>query len=114
YVMINKWDQDGIGFFNTSTGRWEWRQPPVAEGRYTKILLEVGGTRFVECTGYPRENYLAVRRVADGHVLGRPWQVGTILDFGLSGGIVGVILVGWIGDRESNSVCLYDAWGRVV
>src|SRR5438132_1114816 len=30
YERINKWGEDGIGFFNTTTDRWEWRQPAVA------------------------------------------------------------------------------------
>jgi hypothetical protein len=112
--LINKWGQDGIGFFNAVTGRCEWRQPSVAEGRYTRIMVADGGTRFVECTGYPRENHLAVRRVADGHILGRPWTVGEIRDFEISGGTVAVILVRWLGEREIHWVCLYDDWGRVV
>src|SRR5262249_18302642 len=76
-----------------------------------------------------QENHLAVRRLSDGAVLGRPWTLGRVYDYAVSGRRVAtvepiVILPGRevpVTDsggtpdgQEATRVRVYDEWGHVL
>jgi hypothetical protein len=118
---------EGIRCVDAVTGRLKWRQGPAEEGRYTTI--KAGETTLAECSGYPEENTLAVRRLSDGRILGRPWTVGSVYDFAISGRRVAAVepIMVWHG-REvavtylgedlkgawATRVRVYDEWGHVL
>lgn len=109
------------------SGSVKWQRPPVRGGRYTDI--RVGEFTLVECTGFPEENTLAVRRLSDGHILGRAWTLAKIYDFAISGRRVAtvepvVILHGReipvtsMGETPegpwATRVRVYDEWGHML
>jgi hypothetical protein len=118
---------DGIKCVDAVTGSVKWHQEPVSEGRYT--TFRAGDTTLVECTGWPGENYLAVRRLSDGRVLGRPWTLGRLYDVAISGRRVAAVepvvihhgrevAVTSLGampeGHEATRVRVYDEWGHVL
>jgi uncharacterized protein YjbI with pentapeptide repeats len=121
--------EKGIECVDGYDGSVRWHRNPSGEGRYT--CVEAGETTLVECTGYPQRNWLTVRRLSDGAVLGRPFEVGSLDDYAISGRRVAtvepvVILHG----REipvtsmgaggtpdgpwATRVRVYDEWGHVL
>jgi hypothetical protein len=125
-------EEDIIGCVDADSGKWRWRRHAVAEGRYT--LIDAGQTTLLEITGWPQENTLAVRRLSDGAVLGRPWKVGRIWLTAISGRRVTTIGEGpsteesrrqpWRKgsptvtaadlEHEVATACVYDEWGHLL
>jgi hypothetical protein len=119
--------EKGIECVDRFDGSVRWHRNPARVGRYTYV--EAGETTLVECTGYPQQNWLTVRRLSDGAVLGRPFEVGRLYDYGISGRQVAtvepiVILQGReipvtsMGETpdgpEATRVQVYDEWGHVL
>jgi hypothetical protein len=109
-----------IGCVDAFGGEWRWRRHAVADGRYT--CIDVGQTTLLEITGWPQANTLAVRRLSDGAVLGRPWEVGRIWLTAISGRRVATVGEGpatqrWEQDDslyERPAVTIYDEWGHLL
>lgn len=119
--------EDGLRCVDAVNGRVKWQCPPVCGGRYTYV--RAGEFTLVECSGFPEENTLAVRRLSDGHILGRAWTLGRLYDFAISGRRVAtvepiVILHGreipvtsegeTPDGPEATRVRVYDEWGHVL
>jgi hypothetical protein len=120
-------EEQGIKCVDPGTGSVKWHRDPVGEGRYTYV--KANETTLVECSGFPQQNWLAVRRLSDGAVLGCPFEVGRLYDYAISGRRVATIEpVVLLHGREipvtsmgetsdgpwATRVRVYDEWGHVL
>jgi hypothetical protein len=129
FLLTSSWPnaQDGIRCVDAVTGRLKWHRDPADQARYT--VITAGVATLAECTGYPQENTLAVRRLSDGRILGHPWKVARIFGFAISGrrvaAIVPVIIQrgrevpeGSLGDcpegQDATRVRVFDEWGHAL